>query len=309
MNKEQAIYYVEHQHIDSEKWNRCLESASNSRVYALEWYLDRTAEYWDALVWGDYEFVMPLPIRTKYGIDYVYQPPFCQQLGIFPPPTAAVATVFYRMLIEKVKYSDVQINSSNSAIEMISEIDFIPRENFLLNLKDEYQNIVKSFTNNTRRNIARSNKNQLQWVNGIRLEEFMEFNKENSVPALSKKDFGCLQSIVAYSQYKGFGEIHGVYNAANKLCAAAYFCRWKDRVVYLDAVSTREGKEARAMFFLLDNFIRNQAGSNLKLDFEGSVIPGIARFYRGFGATPETYFQLKINRLPVLLKWIKRLRQ
>jgi hypothetical protein len=60
------------------------------------WHLDRTAVVWDALVWGDYEFVMPLPVRKKWGIQYVYQPLFCQQLGIFPKPSNWLRNFFMK---------------------------------------------------------------------------------------------------------------------------------------------------------------------------------------------------------------------
>lgn len=306
MNNQQQINYLEHESIDSEKWSRCVESAPNSRFYANEWHLERAAKRWDALIWGDYEFVMPLPVRKKYGVTYVFQPLFCQQLGIFPSPPENIAEIFYRTLLEKVKYSDVNLNSANPANRTISGIDFLPRLNYLLDLHGDYESISKKFSTNTKRNISKANKNQLQLIAGIQLEEYLEFKKENLATTLSKQDFDRLKSIIAFGQYKGFGEIQGVYNVENKLVAAVYFCRWKDRVIYLNAASNNEGKELRAMYFLIDNFIRNNAGRNLKLDLEGSMIPGVARFYSGFGAAPETYFQLKINRLPFPLNVLKK---
>ena len=90
------------------------------------------------------------------------------------------------------------------------------------------------------------------------------------------------------------------------MCAAIYFCRWKERVIYMNAATSLNGKELGGMFFLLDRFIHENAGRNLILDLEGSTIPGVARFYAGFGAIPETYYQLKFNRLPLPLKLFKR---
>jgi hypothetical protein len=60
------------------------------------------------------------------------------------------------------------------------------------------------------------------------------------------------------------------------------------------------------MFLLIDDFIRQNAESNLILDFEGSNIQGIARFYAGFGAEPQTYLSVRINRLPWLLRILKK---
>jgi hypothetical protein len=60
------------------------------------------------------------------------------------------------------------------------------------------------------------------------------------------------------------------------------------------------------MFLLIDTYIGQNAGKEMTLDFEGSNIPGIARFYKGFGALPQTYYSLHQNRLPKLLQIFKK---
>lgn len=300
------IKYIKHAEIDAKKWTRCIENAGNSRIYANIWHLDRTAIVWDALVFGDYEFVMPLPVRKKYGFSYVYQPLFCQQLGIFPEPPASVAGEFYNTLFEKFRYSDIHLNSRNPSGIKIEELDFLPRHNFLLDLQYNYKSLVRGYSTNTKRNVAKAAKNKLQYISGIRLEDYLIFKTTNLIDNISKGDIEKLKSIIAFGQHKGIGEINGVYSAENELCAAVYFCRWKNRVIYLNAATSENGKMLGAMYFLVDKFIQANAERDLKLDFEGSMIPGVARFYGGFGATPETYFQLKFNRLPLPFKWLKR---
>jgi hypothetical protein len=300
------IRYIKHQDINAEKWGHCIENAGNSRVYANIWHLDRTAIIWDALVWGDYEFVMPLPVRKKWGISYVYQPLFCQQLGIFPKPTKIIAELFFQLLFEKFRYCDVHINSQNTSITTEKGIEFLPRQNYLLDLKYNYKSLARSFSENTKRNIAKSGANNLHYISGIPLEEYLAFKQANLMVKVSKKEIKKLKSIVAFGQHKGIGEIHGVYSAGNELCAAVYFCKWKNRVIYMNAASNEEGKKLGAMFFLVDNFIQTNAEKEIILDFEGSMIPGVARFYGGFGSSPETYFQLKFNRLPLPLRWFNK---
>ncbi|MDP2115636.1 MAG: hypothetical protein Q8K69_16440, partial [Bacteroidota bacterium] len=70
--------------------------------------------------------------------------------------------------------------------------------------------------------------------------------------------------------------------------------------------SNEEGKKVNAMHKIVDQFIQEHSGSLLTLDFEGSSIPGIARFYAGFGSEPEQYYCLKSNRLPIPLRWFKK---
>lgn len=301
-----GLKYLKRDEIDDKKWDECVSNAENSRFYAQISHLDRVTDNWNALVYDDYDFVMPLPVKQKFGISYVYQPLFAQQLGIFPNPPEKVTTLFFREIIKKHSFAETQINAENKPYNFIKEINFTERQNFLLYLGPDYSVLQKYFSKNTRRNLVKAQNNKLNFVHGIRLEDFMEFKGKNLPEKISKKDIQRLKSIVAFGQYKGFGEIFGVYSPDNKLCAAVYFVRWKNRFIYMNAASDSEGKKLGGMYFLMENFIRMNAGKNMILDFEGSTIPGLARFYSGFGATPEKYFQLKINRLPLPLRWIKK---
>jgi hypothetical protein len=300
------IKYINHKDIDAEKWALCIENAENSRMYASIWHLDRTAIVWDALVYGDYKFVMPLPVRSKFGFSYVYQPLFCQQLGIFPEPQTSVTEEFQKALFEKFKYADIHLNSQNHFDRKSLDFELFPRDNFLLDLKYNYKSLARNYSTNTKRNIAKAAKNNLQYIVGIRLEEYLAFKRANLKDKFLNQNMEKLKSLIALGQYKGMGEIYGVYDTENELCAAVYFCRWKNRVIYLNAATSEKGKMLGAMCFLVDNFIQANSERDLKLDFEGSMVPGVARFYSGFGATTETYFQLKFNRLPLPFKWLKR---
>ena len=64
------IELVPYEQIDRKKWDTCIHFAVNGLPYAYTWYLDAVSEYWDGLVYGDYEAVMPLTWNKKHGISY-----------------------------------------------------------------------------------------------------------------------------------------------------------------------------------------------------------------------------------------------
>ena len=105
---------------------------------------------------------------------------------------------------------------------------------------------------------------------------------------------------------RGVGQLLGAYTQRNELCAAAFFLISNGKAIYLLASSGKEGLEQRAMFALVDHFINIHSETPLILDFEGSDIESIARFYKGFGAMPCEYNRLVINRLPLILKIFRR---
>ena len=77
------IRYLERHEIDTIKWDQCIRHAANGLIYSYSVYLDTMAKQWSALVLNDYEAVMPLTWNRKFGFNYLYQPAFTSQLGIF----------------------------------------------------------------------------------------------------------------------------------------------------------------------------------------------------------------------------------
>ena len=65
------------------------------------------------------------------------------------------------------------------------------------------------------------------------------------------------------------------------------------RMIYLCPISNEYGKQCSAMFLIVNQIIIDYQDTDTTLDFEGSRIEGIARFYRGFGAKLEPYFLIR----------------
>ena len=75
--------YIKNSNIDREKWDKCIVSSCNPRIYAISWYLDIVCKNWDGLVFGDYEVVFPVVFKKRFFLKKSYHPFFCQQLGLF----------------------------------------------------------------------------------------------------------------------------------------------------------------------------------------------------------------------------------
>lgn len=298
------ISYLKHEEIDTDRWDQCLETAPNSLVYAQSWYLDKVCDRWDALVFGDYQYVMPLTNKKKFGIDYLYQPLFCQQLGIFPTPTKGISKQFLEEVNRRFQFVEVNLNAMQLPVDDGGEYN--ERQNYLLWLSDSYEVIAGNYSKHTRRKLKKASKANLSLVKSISAKEFLDFKKKNLKVRLSEVQLVKLRNILAFALTRSLGQVYGVYSSNNELCAAVFFIKHKNRVTYLNAATSPEGKEHQAMFFLIDQFIKENADKDYLLDFEGSMVPGVARLYQGFGATPEKYYQYKWNNLPWWIKWLKK---
>ena len=105
--------YLQRGQVNASKWDECISTAENGRVYALAEYLDHTSEHWDALIYGDYEMVIPLPWKQKYGIRYVYAPPFIQHLGVFGNSTnTELIAEGIKIVSRRFRWIDYNVNDS-----------------------------------------------------------------------------------------------------------------------------------------------------------------------------------------------------
>ena len=110
----EGIHYVKRQEVNATKWDRCIDQASNGLIYAYSFYLDTMTDSWDALVLNDYEALMPLPWKKKYGIHYLYPPAFTAQLGLFGNAiNADLLSGFFRAVPKNFRYWDFPLNHQN----------------------------------------------------------------------------------------------------------------------------------------------------------------------------------------------------
>ena len=99
---------------------------------------------------------------------------------------------------------------------------------------------------------------------------------------------------------------YGILSAQNELVASCVFFFSHKRAYYILVGNHPNGKTIGASHALIDAFIKDHAGKNILLDFEGSDIRNLAFFYSSFGAVEEKYAALQLNRLPFYLKWLKK---
>lgn len=300
---DKKILLLSNNQINTLQWDRVIKNSPNSRVYAESWYLDCVAPNWQALVYGNYEYVMPVIAKRKLGYNYAIQPIYCQQLGIFPPATPSISLELINFLKSKFKYFQIPLNSLNIKTEKFIKVDL--RKNYILSLNQTYSEIKKKYTKHTLRYLPKAKANCTVMKN-IGISDFIKLKDQNSQKSFTQTHKNTLQLLLVHSIGKTRGIIYGAYSQKNELIAAAFFIKSSQRYVYLSSVSTNEGKANRAMYAIIDQFIADHDQQPALLDFEGSMIEGIARFFAGFGAQPETYQVITHNNLPKIIKWFKK---
>lgn len=297
------IRYLKHNDIDKQKWDTCIRNAANGRIYAISWFLDIVSPGWDALIEDNYVSVMPLTWKSKYGMKYIVQPPYTQQLGVFGQQqvTSKQVSTFLNKLPAKFLVARMQLNADNM---VPSGIYCEQKDNYILYIGDGYAHIQNRYKGNTRRLIQK-----------IRSEEVLikEENDGNNLIGLKRLHppvqlreyhFNMIQNIIATGMSLGQGRILSAYCNGREACASAFFLFDGPQAIFLQSVSSDEGRKQKAMYLIIDEFIRRSDDHIQYLDFEGSSIPGIAGFFRRFGAQCTNYHYIGFSRYYLLNKWL-----
>ncbi len=300
------IRYLKHSEIDFEKWDACMDDAINGIFYGYSWYLDMCARTWDALVEDDYRAVMPLPVRLKGGIRYLFQPFFVQQLGVFSRHglNAEVTRRFLDAIPASIRYLDYNLNTYNvlPADHPLVDGRLVTYE---LDLIPSYAHLYAKYSDNTRRNLKKAEKNALFLTPHGRPEDIIHAFRQNrgrwGVP-FREEDYRVLKHLIYAGMHKQMVSLKCAYTADNNFCAGIVFYKSHKKAVWLFSGATPEARQNGAMAMLVDDFIREHAGKEMVLDFEGSSDPNLARFYRGFGSEECVFLRIRKNRLPILLK-------
>lgn len=301
-----GIQYVPHNKIDKVKWDSCIKNAANGLIYAYSFYLDSMAKHWDALVLNDYEAVMPLTWNSKFGIRYLYQPFLTAQLGVFGSGFSEnTRDDFFKAIPASFRYIDISLNSGN-ILSAPSGFNIL-RSNYTLPLNHLYSSLYDKYNENIKRNIKKAAQA------GCTFEKGFDVEKVIVLAAAQMKEHGheSAENIERFRKLYGLllpkkmASTYGIFLDGEMLASCVFFFS-HNRAWYILVGNNPNGKDTGASHALIDAFIKDNAGKNIVLDFEGSDIPGLAVFYRGFGALHEPYPVLRINRLPFFIRWLKK---
>lgn len=270
-------------------------------------YLDALCPGWEALVLGDYAYIMPLPVKRKFGIRYLYQPFLVPHLGVYgKTPDTQIIEIFLEKIPSNIRWIDITLNPGSIPSSDTYAVE--NRTNFIIDLHKNYQSLQSAYRSNHIRNIERAKRagcvvdRQASPRDIFRLAE-SHLGPRGHFPAKYKEPF--LELMDAWIKDRA-ACTYGI-RSDGQLLSAAVFLLYQQRGYYLLVGNHPNGKTIGASHALIDAFIQDHAGQDLILDFEGSDVPSLAFFYEGFGASRELFGWLKIDRLPAWISRIKRM--
>lgn len=277
--------------VNDEKWNACVASAGNGLIYGYTFYLDAMTDNWDALVMDDYAAVMPLPRRRKWFIHYLYHPFLTAQLGVFGNGlTKEFFEAFLSAIPKKFRRWDFSLNHTN--LFTVQGYRLYERSNYVLPLNRSYEDLANAYRENIRRNIKKSVSYGCYPTTDVAIDGIITLTKLQATDT-PERDFLNFKNLFLLLREKGSAKTYGVLSAKGELLASAAFLFSHNRAYYILVGNHPNGRTLGASHALIDAFIKDHAGQDLLLDFEGSDIRNLAFFYSSFGAREEKYAAIK----------------
>jgi hypothetical protein len=256
-------------------------------------------------IYRDFETVFFVPYRSKFGVSYAYMPPFIQKLNFIGSKLGV--TPIMNTLFNTLRFGEISV--SERINEDLSESCYSrERRNYILNLNCVYDEIKRKYAKNHIRNCKKASK--IEVYKGSDFKGLISIFKSEKNTVFQKKQLDKIVSnLNKIEKCERIKKQILIYNAFEngRLIASIFMVNYNEVLYYILGASIKSevSVSSLGLYRLFDYIIESHANQELILDFEGSDHPGIARFFRGFGATDFEYYFARWNKLPFPLKLFK----
>ncbi|UOE39937.1 hypothetical protein MTP09_08350 [Chryseobacterium suipulveris] len=273
------IKKLKYSEIDFVKYGKCIDQSVQKNFYAQREILDEVCESWELLVSGDYDFVMPVPIKKKFGFHFVLMPLFCQQLGIFGKETdEKMEGLFVDFLKKNYKIVNYYFNFQNK----ISS-NFKHKKNYFIETT-EYKLLRKHYFKGRKSTVKTA-----QYLNfkELNLAENLDFIRNNFKGLDKKSDveklFGYMNFLDRQKKLRVFGSFKD-----EQITNSAIVIDHDNSLSLLGLVNDEKYRLDNGASFLIDRILQENIQSK-SFDFMGGTIRGIEVFFKSFGAERQEY--------------------
>ena len=179
--------------------------------------------------------------------------------------------------------------------------------NYVLQLDNTYEDLYNNFKTSTQRNIKKFEQLKGEVKKNVSIQEVIALSRQQSAAfsSLAAEDFKRIEDLYNLLRQQSKALTYGAYSNQQLIASAAFFI-YQRRAYYILVGNHPDGKTIGASHALMNAFIKDHAGQNVLLDFEGSDIRSVAFFYSSFGAMEEKYSGIKLNKLPKLVQLFKK---
>jgi hypothetical protein len=260
--------------IDPDRWDTCTR-AHNREIFSEYWYWNAVCSEWQAWVKGDYEDVLAIPIKRKWGIIPVMRTPL------------------YVKWLEGDRIQLKQIIRAFTGLRGVHvpfEMEGATRMSFQELKLDSTWKPSKELA----KNIRKAEAENAEFIESVPWEDFFSFMQQNHPYAWPSVQQKTMHNLFLKSVERGSGKIAGVKMKGQWAAMQFYICQDSRAYLIQNAVAS-DWRKREPMPFLLNQLFGTWMlqAAYVKVNFMGSNNAGVARFNEKFGATSGSYWELR----------------
>ncbi|MDA8326971.1 MAG: GNAT family N-acetyltransferase [Nitrospiraceae bacterium] len=254
----------------------------------------------------------------KFGMSFFLDPPFCPAIGPFLKIGECSYTTSLEnwkktltamaQLLDQIPYSIISLSLDKKIADMQpfiwKKFKVSPRFTYVLDLDNSIDDIWKGMTNERRKNIKKSIKD------GFAVQKTVDFNKLRPLAVKTferqgeKKNSHYIDRIL--HEYARTGNCFAFLTTRDGSPAAFTFCIYDSNTAFYLLGGHIDNCHHGAGTLALWESIKYAKEMGLKnFDFEGSMLPNIERYIRGFGGRMVTYY--RVSKAGLLLEMALKL--
>ena len=289
---------------EKQKYAQWLAQQPNVPVFLQPWWMDAVSigKHWEAKVWeenGEVIAAMPYLLRQRLWMRYIVMPQKTQLAGAWLANDTEPATIadaidrHLKSLHLTYYYQQFPIHSPIPPLLANRGYTIATRVTYRIEDCSDVERVIAGYNRNKQRQLKKSAHFTLR-QDDISPQAFFRFHQsaltaQGKVINYSEPFVTQLLSAAQQHQQGTVLTLYSNQTASPTLIAAAIYVWDSDAVHYLMAAQHPDFQHLGLMARLVTEGIRLAHNRHLAFDFEGSMIPGVAKHFAQFGAIPATY--------------------
>lgn len=303
-----------------DEWDDFVDQSPQGSIFCRGWWLQAVCpgsfrllalRRGDRIVAG-----MPLYLKGNPARPDIRMPPLTQTLGVLMAP--ATSQSYEKNLSREMSYMKTLVRHipEHRFFSMHfhpSFVNWLPfhwegfrqttRYTYVIDDLGDVDKVREQFSHSKRKNIRKAEK-LVQIREGVGADEFHDHHVhtlgQDGVRIAYEPDL--YRRLFEATGERDAGRTWSAVDADGNVHAMIFVVFDNASAYFLISSIDRDFRNSGATALLVMNAIKQVSGHTERFDFEGSMIPGVEKSFRRFGARQTTYFNINRDRRPVAVQ-------
>ena len=289
--------FISSKDLNKQKWNE-LVSKNDGKIFSYSYYFDSNSKNWGAFVNEDYSKGLAVAYNKIFGVKIIYPPIFGKYFEFFGLNSTEISELFLK----------IQSTFKIATFHTIENIEADFKKFKLQEKKFQIRDSSGKLNTLSKRMIRKAETNGIVILE-TPYEEILPIINAELIFKLKNIENGVyekLEKLLHVLSEKKMLISKGIYEN-EKLVGGLCFCETKTEILYLTGVSEESARTNGGMYLCMNSLIEHSISENKIIDFGGSDIENIRRFYLSLGGIDVNYFSISWDFSPFWFKAIRKL--